>query len=408
MALCGIPGARHHSRPHVTRGPAPPAVTRLPAARWRSRAAPPGFAPRLRCRGRRGCRRRAWHWVMEGPRQCARCGGLFEPRRDHARFSACRVAGGVAPGVDVGAGACPGGRAGPAGQGVGDEPLLAVPGAAGRAAGRPGHRGGSRVLAGVRPAVQAVLDRTGTSALLVLYPTVDAAREAVLDRVAAELDATIICAYQWPLSPLAIEAALAVHPVLRGHDDDPRFRLPCQRLRVMAAFRGGRLHPQPGVRGRPGSGGEPGHLRSSTWTCPAAWTACSPSASPAARASTNSAGGGPRESPAPAPPHRQWPAAAGPSGSASTTGAVNIPPTVRTAATSRANRAWNPRSAASSGRITSAATSRPPGDRARLTCLMPPQGHGIVARCRSFRVRAGQRGPGVHLYRVFDRERRPI
>ena len=58
--------------------------------------------------------------------------------------------------------------------------------------------------------------------------------------------------------------------------------------------------------------------------------------------------------------------------SASTTGAVNTPPTLRAAATSRANRIRNPGSLASSARITFTATRRPPGDRPRNTWPIPP------------------------------------
>ena len=48
-------------------------------------------------------------------------------------------------GLDVGPGARPGSRPCPAGQGVGDEPVPAVPGIAGRAPGGPDRRGGRRV-----------------------------------------------------------------------------------------------------------------------------------------------------------------------------------------------------------------------------------------------------------------------
>ncbi len=107
----------------------------------------------------------------------------------------------------------------------------------------------------------------------------------------------------------------------------------------------------------------------SRWMTPAAWIAFSPSASPAASASTAAAGSGPCRSTASASDmpgtYAVTSQGTGLSRSASTTCAVNRPPTLRAAATSRANRARNPASSASWGRITLTATWRPPGDRAR-------------------------------------------
>lgn len=60
------------------------------------------------------------------------------------------------------------------------------------------------------------------------------------------------------------------------------------------------------------------------------------------------------------------------SGSASTTVAVYIPPTVLAAVTSRENRLRKSALSASSGRISLIAISRPPGDRPRYTRPMPP------------------------------------
>ena len=60
------------------------------------------------------------------------------------------------------------------------------------------------------------------------------------------------------------------------------------------------------------------------------------------------------------------------SGSASTTAAVQKPPTARIAATSWRKRSRNPESSASSGRMTFTATGLPPGERARNTRPMAP------------------------------------
>lgn len=49
--------------------------------------------------------------------------------------------------------------------------------------------------------------------------------EVILDRLADELDATIICAYpRWTFTAETLAAVLAVHSVLHGHDTEPRFR----------------------------------------------------------------------------------------------------------------------------------------------------------------------------------------
>lgn len=54
-------------------------------------------------------------------------------------------------------------------------------------------------------------------------PAAIAAFEAVLDRLAAELDATLICAYRRrSFLAAAIGSALAVHSKTRGHDAAPR------------------------------------------------------------------------------------------------------------------------------------------------------------------------------------------
>jgi anti-anti-sigma factor len=50
--------------------------------------------------------------------------------------------------------------------------------------------------------------------------------ELLLDRVVAELEATVVCAYRRSsFSTDAIAGALAVHPVDVGHDEEPQFRL---------------------------------------------------------------------------------------------------------------------------------------------------------------------------------------
>lgn len=124
--------------------------------------------------------------------------------------------------------------------------LIAPPGSAGLAALEPFAAGAMR-LGGTPPdpmviagliREQAALAQAGgyrgvrlVADMNVLHPAgpaAIAACEAALDHAAAELDATIICAYQQPPSPPhAIEAALALHPVLRGHDADPPFRFTC-------------------------------------------------------------------------------------------------------------------------------------------------------------------------------------
>lgn len=53
-----------------------------------------------------------------------------------------------------------------------------------------------------------------------------AAYEAHVEHVAAELEATIICAYRRSSFPAAaIESAVTLHSQSRGHDHEPRFRL---------------------------------------------------------------------------------------------------------------------------------------------------------------------------------------
>jgi anti-anti-sigma regulatory factor len=48
--------------------------------------------------------------------------------------------------------------------------------------------------------------------------------EALLDRVVSELDATVLCAYRRSsFSDGTIAGALCVHPVRRGHDEEPPF-----------------------------------------------------------------------------------------------------------------------------------------------------------------------------------------
>jgi hypothetical protein len=107
----------------------------------------------------------------------------------------------------------------------------------------------------------------------------------------------------------------------------------------------------------------------SRWITSAAWIASSASASPAPSASTEPSGQGPcaaTASPNGTPGTYAVASHAGePSGSASTTPAVNTPFTRRAAATSRANRRRKSPSSASSGRTTLTATARPPGERPR-------------------------------------------
>ena len=107
----------------------------------------------------------------------------------------------------------------------------------------------------------------------------------------------------------------------------------------------------------------------SRWTTPAAWIALRPSASPAVSARTEPTGIGPPLTTALA---SEGPATydvashgTGPSRSASTTGAVNIPLTRRAAETSRANRVRKSGLSARSARIALTATCRPPGERPR-------------------------------------------
>ena len=111
-------------------------------------------------------------------------------------------------------------------------------------------------------------------------------------------------------------------------------------------------------------------------TTPAAWIALRPSASPRASARTEAAGSGPCSLTASASegPGTYAVASHGtvPSTSASITGAVNIPLTLRATVISRRKRSRNSGSWARSARITFTATARPPGDRARYTRPMPP------------------------------------
>ena len=111
-------------------------------------------------------------------------------------------------------------------------------------------------------------------------------------------------------------------------------------------------------------------------TMPAAWIARSPSASPAANSSTALTGNGPccdtasaSEGPATNAVASQG---AGPSTSASITGAVNWLLTLRATAISRRKRVRNSGSAARSARTTFTATGRPPSERPRNTRPMPP------------------------------------
>ena len=107
----------------------------------------------------------------------------------------------------------------------------------------------------------------------------------------------------------------------------------------------------------------------SRWMTPAAWMAIRPSASPAASASTEFSGSGPCRSTASDSDvpgtYAVTSQGTGPSTSASTTAAVNSPPTLRAAETSRAKRARKPASSARFVRMTFTATVRPPGERAR-------------------------------------------
>lgn len=70
----------------------------------------------------------------------------------------------------------------------------------------------------------------------------------------------------------------------------------------------------------------------------------------------------------------------GPSGSASTTGAVKAPETARAASTSALKRRRKSGSAASSGRTTLTATARPLRDAARWTRPMPPAPSSRITR----------------------------
>jgi len=111
-------------------------------------------------------------------------------------------------------------------------------------------------------------------------------------------------------------------------------------------------------------------------TTPTAWMALRLSASPAASASTVLTGSGPwvrtvSVSDGPAT-YAVASHGTGPSRSASTTSAVNTPPTLRAASTSRRNRVRKSGSAASSARMTFTAIGRPPAERPRNTCPMPP------------------------------------
>ncbi|KYG57063.1 hypothetical protein AWI43_15765 [Streptomyces sp. WAC04657] len=106
----------------------------------------------------------------------------------------------------------------------------------------------------------------------------------------------------------------------------------------------------------------------SRWVRPAAWTVSRDAAIPAASARSASSGSGPWAATArPSETPGTYAVAihgTGPSGSASTTGAVNAPDAARAAVTSARNRARNA-SSASSGRISFTATVRPPGERPR-------------------------------------------
>jgi hypothetical protein len=62
--------------------------------------------------------------------------------------------------------------------------------------------------------------------LLPAKPTTEAIVdfEVLLDRVVAELDATVVCAYRSSsFSRETIRDVLAVHPTWFGHDEEPRF-----------------------------------------------------------------------------------------------------------------------------------------------------------------------------------------
>jgi hypothetical protein len=114
----------------------------------------------------------------------------------------------------------------------------------------------------------------------------------------------------------------------------------------------------------------------SRWTTPASWIAIRLSASPAASDSTLSAAMGPWLPTASASDGPATYAVAshgtGPSGSASTTSAVNVPLTLRAAATSCRNRVRNLGSAAGSARMTFTAIGCPSAESPRNTRPMPP------------------------------------
>lgn len=64
--------------------------------------------------------------------------------------------------------------------------------------------------------------------LLSAHPDIDAivGFELLLDQLVGELDATVVCAYRRSsFDTDAILAALAVHPLARGHEKAPQFRL---------------------------------------------------------------------------------------------------------------------------------------------------------------------------------------
>lgn len=107
----------------------------------------------------------------------------------------------------------------------------------------------------------------------------------------------------------------------------------------------------------------------SRWITPQRWISSSASAIPAASACSVRAGTGPcrrRTSCSDGPGMYSVASQGGlPYGSASTTGAVWKPPTLRAASISRAKRRRKDGSAASSGFTTFTATGRPPGVRPR-------------------------------------------
>ena len=125
-----------------------------------------------------------------------------------------------------------------------------------------------------------------------------------------------------------------------------------------------RAIPKSITRGPPGESSTLAGFRS-RWTSPAAWIAASASASPRARSSSACSGIGPWVSTASRSdgPSTNSVASHGgsPSGSASSTRAVNRPTTAEAAATSRRNRCRNPVSSARSSRITLTAARRPSG-----------------------------------------------